>query len=114
MADTVFREARWRRAGATDKQLAGLRAAHADLTAPERAAEAVRVDSVSDSDLAAELAADEPDLIAGSKDDVLARVGGDRELAAVALSKEQVRKPKPRQGLLDALNQLLAAQPPDG
>lgn len=110
--DSAFRASRWRRAGASTAQIDALAEAHAALTSDGQAAEGRRVDSVSDSDLAAELDADAGDITAGSKDDVLARVGDDRELAAVALSKEQASA-RPRKGLIDALTALIEAPPPD-
>lgn len=106
MQDTVFREARWRRAGATDAQISDLADRHAALSVDERAAEGVRVDSVSDEDLAAELTVG--DLTDGSVDEVLARIGDDAEKAAVALSQEQARS-RPRKTVIDALNVVIEA-----
>lgn len=100
-----FRDDRWRRAGATDKQLAGLLAAHAALTPDEQTAEGRRIDSISSADLNAELTG--PDLT-GNIDEVLAKVSDDRELAAVALSLEQA-KTRPRAGLVDKLNEIIGA-----
>jgi hypothetical protein len=108
VADTRFRESRWRRAGATGKQLDELAAAHADMTPDEQAAEAARVDSVSDVDLAAEL--DAQDTGTGGKTiaQVLAEVEGDPELAAVALSHENAQ-PKPRPRLVTKLQEIITA-----
>lgn len=107
LADTAFREARWRRAGASDTQIEDLRAAHADLSADEKAAEAARIDTISDSDLAVELDGDTTNLALGTKDQVLERVGDDADLAAVALSHEQARA-RPRKTVIDALNAVIA------
>lgn len=107
MAET-FRAARWQRAGATRKQLTDLLTAWDEMTVDEQTAEAGRVDSVSDDDLAAELASGESDPTAGNVDEVLARVGDDPEAAAIALSHEQA-KPRPRKGLIDGLEAVIAA-----
>lgn len=112
-ADTVFRESRWRRAGATVAQLDRLRAAHEQMTADERLAEGARVDGVSDSDLAIELDAGEDDPTAGTVEEVLARVGDDPALAAVVLSHEQA-KPTPRKGVVEPLSALVEGQQPSG
>lgn len=106
--DVLFREARWRRAGASDRRIEQLRAAHADMTVEERAAEGQRIDMISDDDLATELSAGAEDVTAGTVDEVLARVGDDPELAAVALSKEQA-KSQPRKGVVDRLTAVIEA-----
>lgn len=109
MRDNRFREARWRRAGATVEQIDELRAAFDDLTIDEQTAENTRVDSVSDNDLATELTAGSDDPSDGRIDDILARVGDDREQAAVVRSHEAA-KPKPRPKLLAALDAVIAGE----
>jgi hypothetical protein len=109
MRNTVFRETRWKRAGATNAQLDELRAHHDEMTPDQRVSEGDRVDSLSDGDLAAELAADDSDLSAGTMAQVLERVGDNPESAAVAKSHEE-RKPKPRPKLIEALDAVIAAE----
>jgi hypothetical protein len=106
MPDQTFRQARWRRAGATDAQLEQLAEEHAARTPDEQAAEAARIDSISDVDLGAELTGGGSELIAGNKDDVLARVGDDPEKAAIALSHEQASK-RPRAGVIEGLTKVI-------
>jgi hypothetical protein len=112
MLDTTFREQRWRRAGASEAQLEELAAAHAALSPEQQAAEGARVDGVSDLDLAAELTAGDEDPTAGTISDVLDRVDGDPQRAAVALSHESA-KARPRAKLLEALSAVIESQPPE-
>lgn len=112
MPDTRFRDRRWTRAGASATRLTELRAAHAALSPEEQAAEATRIDTVSDRDLRSELAAHVEDLTAGTVEEVLANVGDDPELAAVALAREQ-GKTKQRSSLIDALRALIPDPTPD-
>lgn len=105
-SDAVFREQRWRRAGATDKQIEQLRETHAQLPFADRAAEGQRVDGVSDADLATELAAGDEDPTAGNADDVIERVGDDAALAAVVLSHEST-KTRPRKRVVEAMTALI-------
>jgi hypothetical protein len=51
----VFREDRWRRAGATDAEVKELRAEWEALGGPERLVEQQRIDGIADPDLAAQL-----------------------------------------------------------
>lgn len=111
MPDTRFREQRWTRAGASRTRLDELRDAHAALSPAEQAAEAARIDTVSDRDLAAELAAHVEDLTAGTVKEVLAKVGDDPDLAAVALAREQGKGDDARTSLVDALTALIPTEP---
>lgn len=108
MADTAFRASRWQRAGATADQVDARQLAWQDMDGDARAAEAARVDSISDTDLAAELAAGSIDPTAGTVDEIIDRVGVDVEAAAVVLSHEQA-KARPRKGLVEQLEALIAA-----
>lgn len=117
MADTDFRNDRWARAGATDEQLLDLATAHAAWPVEQQAAEGTRIDSVSDWDLADELAgrrrADQaPDPSAGNVQDVLDQVGDDPEKARAALDAEQASD-KPRVTLVAKLEAIAGPAEPE-
>lgn len=106
MPDTRFRADRWTRAGANPTQIEALAQEHAALTVEEQAAEAARIDGISDLDLAQELAAhvgqDEANV-----GQVLEHVGTDKRRARTALRRELAREDGGRSTLIEPLRALL-------
>ncbi len=128
MSAYTFRQARWRQAGATDSQLHGLAAEHAERTLDDQLQHNLWLDSHSDPELAAQLDVAEPDLsdpdpaddnetvetdpvpepdeYTGNVTDILAKVGSSAEKAAAALAAEKTRD-KPRVSLVNELGKII-------